>query len=83
MRIQLPYVAVELDDRVRERLAHAGDRFRINVTAYMRSAADDLGEAGGTFRAMCDTAAARVNAAMAAVTNKIAHAEADSERRPT
>ncbi len=72
MKFQLPYVTVEVDDRVRQRLAHIGDQWRINVTAYMRSAADDLGTAGDNVRSMFDHATARVNAAMAAANKKIA-----------
>jgi len=72
MKFQLPYVTVEVDDRVRQRLAHIGDQWRINLTAYMRSAADDLGMAGDNARAMFDHATARVNAAMAAANKKIA-----------
>jgi hypothetical protein len=72
MRFQLPYVTVEVDDRLRQRVAHIGDQWRINVTAYMRSAADDLGTAGENVRAIFDQAAARVNAAMAAANKKIA-----------
>lgn len=77
MKFQLPYVTVEVDDRLRQRLAHVGDQFRINVTAYMRSAADDLGSASETVRAMVDHATARVNAAMAAANKKIGPAEAE------
>lgn len=72
MKFQLPYVTVEVDERLRQRLAHVGDQLRINVTAYMRSATDDLGAAGDNVRAMFDRATARVNAAMAAANKKIA-----------
>jgi hypothetical protein len=72
MKFQLPYVTVEVDDRLRRRVAHAGDQLRINVTAYMRSAADDLGTAGDNVRAIFDHATARVNAAMAAANKRIA-----------
>ncbi|MBV8346162.1 MAG: hypothetical protein JOZ49_01105, partial [Mycolicibacterium sp.] len=51
MKFELPYVTVEVDDRVRQRLARIGDQWRINLTAYMRSAADDLGLAGENVRA--------------------------------
>ena len=72
MKFQLPYVTVEVDDRLRDRLAHIGDQWRISVTAYMRSAADDLGIAGENVRAMVDHATARLNAVMAAANKKIA-----------
>jgi hypothetical protein len=72
MKFQLPYVTVEVDDRLRQRLAHLGDQWRINVTAYMRSAADDLGMAGDNVRAMFDHATTRVNSAMAAANKRIA-----------
>ena len=72
MKFQLPYMTVEVDDRLRHRLAHIGDQWRVNVTAYMRSAADDLGVAGENVRSMVDHATARINAAMAAANKKIA-----------
>lgn len=72
MKFELPYVTVEVDDRLRQRLAHIGDQWRINLTAYMRSAADDLGLAGENVRAMVDHTTARINAAMAAANKKIA-----------
>jgi hypothetical protein len=81
MRIELPYVTVELDDRLRQRLAHAGEQLRINVTAYMRSAADDVDAAGERLRVMFDAAARRVNATMASATSKIASPETESEPR--
>lgn len=72
MRFELPYVTVEVDDRLRHRLAHLGDQWRINVTAYLRSAGDDMGTASEHVRAMFDHATARVNAAMAAANKRIA-----------
>src|SRR6185437_4555556 len=43
MKLQvLPYVTVEVDDRLRRRLRRAGERLRINVRAYLLSAADDV-----------------------------------------
>ena len=37
MKVQvLPYVTVEVDDRVRRRLRVAGERLRINLRAYLR-----------------------------------------------
>ena len=40
MRLQvLPYVTVEIDDRLRRRLRRTGERLRVNVRAYLLSAA--------------------------------------------
>jgi hypothetical protein len=47
MRLQvLPYVTVEIDNRLRRRLRRAGERLRVNVRAYLLSAADDVDAAG-------------------------------------
>ncbi len=79
MRIKLlPYVTVEVDDRLRDRLRTAGERLRINVRAYLLSAADDVDTAGGKVRDLCDAAVTRVDDAVAKVTDKIDRtAEAD------
>ena len=51
MKLQvLPYVTVEVDDRLRRRLRRAGERLRINVRAYLLSAADDVDAAGDKVR---------------------------------
>lgn len=72
MRIKLlPYVTVEVDDRLRDRLRTAGERLRINVRAYLLSAADDVDTAGGKVRDLCDAAVTRVDDAVAKVTDKI------------
>mgnify|MGYP003694586589 CR=1 FL=1 len=44
MRLQvLPYVTVEIDDRLRRRLRRApANGLRVNVRAYLLSAADDV-----------------------------------------
>ncbi len=44
----LPYVTVEVDDRVRLRARRAGERLRVNLRAYLRSAADEVETASGT-----------------------------------
>lgn len=80
MRLRvLPYVTVEVDDRLRYRLRQllrrAGDRLRTNVTAYLRSAADDVETASGRVRDICDTAVDRVDSAVAQVNDRIAPAD--------
>jgi hypothetical protein len=73
MRIQvLPYVTVDIDDQWRRRLRFAGEQVRINVTAYLRSAGDDVDAAGAKARGWCDAAVNRVNSVAAAVDDKIA-----------
>ena len=65
MKLQvLPYVTVEVDDRFRRRLRRAGERFRVNVRAYLLSAADDVDTA-------VDSAIRRVDSVVAGVNNKI------------
>jgi hypothetical protein len=72
MRIKLlPYVTVEVDDRLRDRLRTAGERLRINVRAYLLSAADDVDTAGGKVRDLCDAAVNRVDDAVAKVTDRV------------
>ena len=62
MRLQvLPYVTVEVDDRFRRRLRRAGERVRVNVRAYLLSAADDVDAAGDKVRDLCDRAVNRVD----------------------
>lgn len=68
----LPYVTVEVDERLRRRVRNAGERLRINVRAYLRSAADDVEIASGRVRDLCDTAVNRVDSAVATVNDKIA-----------
>lgn len=68
----LPYVTVEVDERLRRRIRDAGERFRINVRAYLRSAADDVESASGRVRDLCDNAVNRVDSAVATVNDKIA-----------
>lgn len=70
----LPYVTVEVDDRVRLRARRAGERLRINLRAYLRSAADEVETASGRVRDLCDTAVNRVDLAVATVNDKIAPA---------
>lgn len=60
----LPYVSIEIDDRLRHRLRRVGDRFRVNVRAHLLSAADDVDTA-------VDRAIRRVDSVVAGVNDKI------------
>jgi hypothetical protein len=76
MKLQvMPYVTVELDDRLRRRLRYAGERLRLNVRAYLLSAADDVDAASDKVRGLCDSAVNRVDAVVATVNDKIAPTE--------
>jgi hypothetical protein len=76
MKLQvLPYITVEIDDRLRRRLRRAGERLRVNVRAYLLSAADDVDAAGGKVRGLCDRAVSRVDSGLAMVNDKIAPTE--------
>jgi len=72
IKLELPYVTVTVDDRFRNRLAGVGDRLRLTLTAYLRNAADDLDGLGRKATAACQTAAVRVDTAMAAANDRIA-----------
>lgn len=72
IKLELPYITVMVDDRLRRRLAYAGERLRVTVTAYLRNAADDVDGMGRKATAACQTAAARVDTAMAAANTRIA-----------
>ncbi len=76
MKLQvLPYVTVEVDDRVRRRLRIAGERLRVNLRAYLRSAADDVDAAGDRVAGICDRAVNRVDAVVANVNDKLGPTE--------
>ena len=80
MRLQvLPYVTVEIDDRLRRRLRCAGERLRVNVRAYLLSAADDVAVAGDKVRDLCDRAVNRVDSVVATVNDRLG---ADEPQRP-
>jgi hypothetical protein len=68
----LPYVTVEIDDRLRQRVRDRGERLRITVRGYLRSAADDIEIASDRVRDLCDTAVTRVDTAVANVNDRIA-----------
>jgi hypothetical protein len=72
IKLELPYVTVTVDHRFRSRLAHAGERLRVSLTAYLRNAADDVDGLGRKATAACQSAATRVDTAMAAATTRIA-----------
>jgi hypothetical protein len=77
----LPYVTVEIDDRLRRRVRRAGERLRINVRAYLMSAADDVDTASDRVRGLCDRAVNRVDSVVATVNDKIDPATAESGPR--
>jgi hypothetical protein len=73
MKLQvLPYVTVEIDDRLRRRVRRAGERLRVNVRARLLSAADDVDTASDRVRGLCDRAVNRVDSVVATVNDKIA-----------
>lgn len=81
MRLQvLPYVTVEIDDRLRRRLRRAGERLRINVRAYLLSAADDVDVAGDRVRDLCDRAVSRVDTVVATVNDRLGSDEPERPR---
>jgi hypothetical protein len=86
MRLKvLPYVTVEVDDRVRRRLRATAERMRLNVRAYLLSAADDVDSAGNKVRGVCDAAVHRVDDAVGKVTDRLApqgvRGDVDSDAR--
>jgi hypothetical protein len=82
MRFQvLPYVTVEVDDRLRRRLRLAGERLRVNVRAYLLSAADDVDAAGNRVRDLCDRAVNRVDSVVERVNDRLGTDEPRQEPR--
>ncbi|MGX9788915.1 hypothetical protein [Mycobacterium sp. MMS18-G62] len=67
----LPYVTVEVDDRLRRRVRRAGERLRVNVRAYLMSAVDEVDVASDRVRGLCDRAVNRVDSVVATVNDKI------------
>lgn len=81
MKLQvLPYVTVEIDDRLRRRLRRVSERLRINVRAYLLSAADDVDAAGDKVRDLCDRAVNRVDSVVATVNDRLGAEEAQQPR---
>ncbi|KUI28694.1 hypothetical protein AU196_13175 [Mycobacterium sp. IS-1742] len=80
MRYRLmPYVTLEVDDRLRRRARSFGEHLRVTVRAYLLSAADDVDTAGDRVRGMCDKAVNRVDTVVASVNDKIAPSSTDSQ----
>lgn len=71
IKLELPYVTIMVDDRVRTRVARVGDRLRLALTGYLRTAADEADGLGRRASAACQTAATRVDTAMTAASNRI------------
>ncbi len=67
----LPYVTIEVDDRLRRMAQRVAERLRINVRAYLLSAADDVDTAGERVRDLCDAAVSRVDDVVAKVSDRI------------
>jgi hypothetical protein len=81
MRLQvLRYVTVEIDDRLRRRVRRSGERLRVNVRAYLLSAADDVDAAGDGVRDLCDRAVNRVDSVVATVNDRLGAEEAQPPR---
>jgi len=81
MKLQvLPYVTVEIDDRLRRRLRRAGDRLRVNVRAYLLSAADEVDVAGDKARNLCDRAINRVDSVVERVNDRLGTDEAKPQQ---
>jgi hypothetical protein len=80
MRLKvLPYVTVEVDDRVRLRLRSAAERVRVNVRSYLLSAADDVDTAGDKVRGTLDHAVHRVDDAVGRVTDRLGPTESSRQ----
>ena len=53
-------------------MRRAGERLRVSVRAYLRSAADDVDAASDKVRGLCDRAVDRVDTVVANVNDRIA-----------
>lgn len=67
----LPYVTVEVDERLRRRVRRVADRVRLNVRSYLLSAADDVDTAGEKVRDLCGAAVQRVDTVVNRVNDRI------------
>lgn len=83
MRIRFRYVTVEVDERLRQWLAFAVEALRINATAYLRIASDDVGAASQRLRGVCDKAAEKLDVTLTTVNDRIDPAQEATERRLT
>ena len=82
MRLQvLPYITVEIDPRLRRRVRRAGERLRVNVRAYLLSAADDVDAAGDRVRDLCDRAVERVDSVVERVNDRLGSEEQQPQPR--
>jgi hypothetical protein len=80
MRYRLmPYVTLEVDDRLRRRVRSVGEHLRVTVRAYLLSAADDVDTAGERVRGMCDKAVHRVDTVVASVNDRIAPSSSETQ----
>ena len=78
MRIKvLPYVALDVDDRLRMKLRSTAERVRLNVRAYLLSAADDVDTAGDKVRGRFAAAVDRVDDAVGKVTDRLGDESVD------
>jgi arylsulfatase A-like enzyme len=78
MRIKvLPYVTVDVDDRLRMRLRATAERMRLTVRAYLLSAADDVDTAGDKVRGRFAAAVDRVDDAVGKVTDRLGDENVD------
>jgi hypothetical protein len=77
----LPYVTVEIDDRLRRRLRSKGERLRLNMRAHLLSAVDDVDAASDKVRGLCDRAVNRVDSVVAGVNDKIAPTDTSTQAR--
>jgi hypothetical protein len=75
----MPYVTLDVDDRLRRRVRSLGEHLRITVRAYLLSAADDVDTAGERVRGMCDKAVHRVDTVVASVNDKIAPSSSEAQ----
>jgi hypothetical protein len=67
----LPYVTIDVDDRLRRRVRRTAERIRLDVRSYLLSAADDVDTAGERVRDLCGAAAHRVDTVVARVNDRI------------
>jgi hypothetical protein len=75
----IPYVTVEIDDRLRRQVRRLGERLRITVRSYLLSVTDDVDTAGDRVRGMCDKAVHRVDTVVASVNDRISPPPAETE----
>lgn len=76
----LPYITIEVDERLRRRVRRVTDRLRVNVRSYLLSAADDVDTAGDRVRDLCDAAVNRVDTVVAKVNDRIDPADRAAEQ---